>query len=67
MKNLNNLVEEWKFELIEVSPSYYRIEGKNNLGNSVSRTCSEMELDETLEKCADDARDIQKQIQEKIK
>jgi hypothetical protein len=65
MKNLNNLVAGWTFELIEVSPYYYRIEGKNNLGNSVSRTCSEMELDETLEKCANDARDIQKQIQEK--
>jgi hypothetical protein len=67
VKDLNNLVEGWKFELIEVSPYYYRIEGKNKLGNSVSRTCSEMELDETLEKCANDARDIEKQIQEKYK
>jgi hypothetical protein len=67
MKNLNDLVENWKFELIEVSPYYFRIEGKNELGNSVSRTCSEIELDEALEKCASDARDIQKQILEKLK
>lgn len=59
---LNNLVEGWRFELIEISPNYYRIEGKNSLGNLVSRTCSETELYETLEKCANDARDIQKQI-----
>ncbi len=65
MKNLNNLVEGWRFELIELSPNYYRIEGKNNLGNTISRTCSELELDETLEKCANDARDIQKQVQDK--
>jgi hypothetical protein len=62
--NLNNLVEGWIFNFIEVSPNYYRIEGKDKWGHSVSRTCSEMALDETLEKCSDDARDIQKQIQE---
>lgn len=62
--NLNNLVEGWIFNFIEVSPNYYRIEGKDKWGHFVSRTCSEMELDETLEKCLDDARAIQKQIQE---
>ena len=60
-------MDGWKFELIEASANYYRIEGKNKLGISVSRTYSEMELDETLEKCANDARDIEKQIQEKYK
>ena len=63
--NLNNLVEGWQFSLAEISPNYYRIEGKDKSGHSVSRTCSEIEINETLEKCANDARDIQKQIQEK--
>ena len=61
----NNLVEGWQFSLHEISPNYYRIEGKDKWGHSVSRTCSEIEINETLEKCAKDARDIQKQIQEK--
>ena len=61
----NNLVEGWQFSLNEISPNYYRIEGKDKLGHSVSRACSEIEINETLEKCANDARDIQKQIQEK--
>jgi hypothetical protein len=61
----NNLVEGWQFSLDEISANYYRIEGKDKWGHSVSRTCSEIEINETLEKCAKDARDIQKQIQEK--
>ena len=61
----NNLVEGWQFSLDEISPNYYRVEGKDKWGHSVSRTCSEMEIKETLEKCANDARDIQKQLQEK--
>ena len=63
--SLNNLVQGWQFSFIEISPHYYRIEGKDKWGHSVSRTCSEIEINETLEKCANDARDIQKQIQEK--
>ena len=61
----DNLVEGWQFRLDEISANYYRIEGKDSGGHSVSRTCSEIEINETLEKCANDARDIQKQIQEK--
>ena len=61
----NNLVEGWHFSLNEISPNYYRIEGKDNWGYKVSRTCSEMDIKETIEKCANDARDIQKQLQEK--
>ena len=63
--SLNHLVEGWQFSFVEISPNYYRIEGKDKWGHSVSRTCSEVEINETLEKCANDARDIQKQIQEK--
>ena len=61
----NNLVEGWQFSLDEISPNYYRIEGKDKWGHSVSRTCAEIEINETIEKCANDARDIQKQSQEK--
>jgi hypothetical protein len=52
------------FEPIEVSPNHYQIEGNDESGHSVSRSCSEFEIKETLEKCANDARDIQKQVQE---
>jgi hypothetical protein len=62
---LDNLVKGWHFSLDEISPNYYRIEGKDKWGHSVSRTCSEIEIKETLEKCANDARNIQKQLQEK--
>jgi len=31
---LNNLVEGWRFELIEISANYYRIEGINNFSKS---------------------------------
>ena len=62
---LDKLVKGWYFSLDEISPNYYRIEGKDKWGHSVSRTCSEMEIEDTLEKCANDARDIQKQLQEK--
>lgn len=58
----NNLVKGWQFSLDEISANYYRIEGKDKWGHTVSRTCSEIEINETLEKCAKDARDIQKQI-----
>jgi len=63
--NLDSLVEGWQFRLTEISPNYYQIEGHDKWGHTVSRSCSETEINETLKKCADDARDIQKQIQEK--
>jgi hypothetical protein len=61
--NGNKLVEGWQFRLIEISPNHYQIEGNDEWGHSISRNCSEFEIKETLEKCANDARDIQKQIQ----
>lgn len=65
ISDLCNLIEGWTFRFDEISPNYYRIEGSDKFGHLVSRTCSEPELVSTLEACINDARDIQKQIQEK--
>jgi hypothetical protein len=63
--SLSTLLEGWQFRIDEISPNYFRVEGKSNWGHSISRTCQEIDLKATLEACVHDARDIQKQIQEK--
>jgi hypothetical protein len=60
-----NLLEGWYFRYIEISNCAYRVEGINRWGNTVSRTCSDPELDVTLQACVNDAREIEKQLQEK--
>ena len=56
--NLDELVGGWRFHLMEISSNHYRIEGHDQWGHSVSRSCSEIEIKETLAKCAHDAQEI---------
>jgi hypothetical protein len=63
--DLNNLVTGWQFSIHEISYGAYRVVGVNKWGNSVSRTCSDSELDETLQLCANDAHEIDNQLRDK--
>lgn len=64
---IKDLVEGWHFKVDEISYGAYRIEGVDKWGHSVSRTCSEFELDETFKLCSKDALEIDIQLKEKIK
>jgi hypothetical protein len=59
---VTNLLEGWYFRYYEISNGVYRVEGINRWGNTVSRTCADPELEATLHTCADDAREIEKQL-----
>ena len=61
----NDLVEGWHFRYIEISNGVYQVQGVDKWGHSVSRTCTESELQATLEACANDARGVIRQLQEK--
>jgi hypothetical protein len=37
VRNLNNLVEGWSFDIAERTAGYYRVEGTSLFGNKVSR------------------------------
>jgi hypothetical protein len=37
VRNLNNLVEGWSFDIDERTAGYYRVEGTSLFGNKVSR------------------------------
>ena len=60
---IKDVIEGWYFSIQEISYGAYRIKGINKWGNSVSRTCSEPELDDTLKLCAKDALEINNQIE----
>jgi len=62
----NDLAEGWHFRYVDISNGVYRVQDVDKWGRSVSRTCTETELQATLEACANDARDIIRQLQEKI-
>ena len=59
---IKDVADGWHFSIQEISYGAYRIKGINKWGNSVSRTCSEPELDETLKLCAKDALEIDNQL-----
>ena len=60
-----NLVEDWQFVIDEVSNGVYQIKGVDLWGHSVSRTCTELELETTLMLCATDAKEIKAQLEKK--
>jgi hypothetical protein len=59
---ITNLLEGWFFRYDEISNCVYRVDGINQWGNTVSRTCIEPELGATLQACVNDAREIDKQL-----
>ena len=59
---IKDLVEGWHFKITEISYGAYRIEGIDKWGHSVSRTCSELELDAAFKLCAKDANEIDIQL-----
>ncbi len=61
---IKDVAEGWHFSINEISNGVYRVKGINKWGNSVSRTCSEFELDKTLKLCANDAHEIDNQLKE---
>ena len=62
---IKDVIEGWHFKINEISNGAYRIEGINKWGNTISRTCSDPELDATLKLCANDAREIDNQLKDK--
>ena len=59
---IKDAVTGWHFRFHEISNGGYRVEGIDKWGHSVSRTCSDPELDATLKLCANDAREIDNQF-----
>ncbi|HEX6269614.1 MAG TPA: hypothetical protein VFZ43_05215 [Anaerolineales bacterium] len=57
--HIKDLVDGWFFRIREVSNGVYEVEGIDHWGHKVSRTGTENELDEILKACAEDARQIQ--------
>jgi hypothetical protein len=62
---IKDVVEGWHFRFHEISNGAYRVEGIDKWGHSVSRTCSDPELDVTLKLCANDVREIDNQLRNK--
>jgi len=65
MYPIKDLIEGWHFRYHEISNGAYRVEGIDKWGHTVSRTCSDPELEKTLKLCANDALEIEKEIREK--
>ncbi|MBN2388890.1 MAG: hypothetical protein JXB85_17875 [Anaerolineales bacterium] len=59
---ITGLMDGWYFRYDEISKGTYRIEGIDELGHSVARTCRENELDATLKACAREARAMEARI-----
>ncbi len=55
---LKEVLSGWLFTIDEVSPNVYKIQGVDQYGSSVSRTGSEVELEEIIIRCLYDASEI---------
>lgn len=55
---IRDLTDGWFFRIMEISPNVYQVEGVDRFGRSVSRTGTEMELDNLLKLCSQDAQQI---------
>jgi hypothetical protein len=62
MYPIKDLLEGWYFRVTEISNGTYQVQGMDKWGHSVSRQCSDPEIDATLKACADDAQEIEKQL-----
>jgi hypothetical protein len=62
---IRNIIDGWYFRAIEISPNIYRVEGIDRFGRSVSRTGTEIELDNLLKLCAQDAQQIKNSLESK--
>jgi hypothetical protein len=55
---IKDWVDGWFFRVLEVYPNFYRIDGINEKGRSVSREGSEINLSVLIETCKKDAQEI---------
>ncbi len=59
---ISGLLDGWFFRYQEIAPGVFLLEGIDEEGHSVSRICSEREIDVALKSCAKDAREIEYQL-----
>jgi hypothetical protein len=62
---IKDRLEGWFFRIQEVSNGIYEIEGTDVWGRKVSRKTIEADLEEVLKVCANDARKIQAELDQK--
>jgi hypothetical protein len=57
---IKDWVDGWVFRVLEISPNFYRIEGIDKMGRSISREGTELDLEKLIKTCMRDAREIGK-------
>ena len=62
---IHDLVDGWFFRIQEISYGAFRVDGIDRWGRIVSRVGSDNEIEKMLQECADDAREINKELKEK--
>jgi len=60
-----DLVDGWFFRIQEISFGAFKVEGIDRWGRIVSHEASDNELDDLLQACANNAREINKELKNK--
>jgi hypothetical protein len=59
-----DLVDGWFFQIEEISMGHFKVEGIDRWRRVVSREGTELEIEEMVKACANDARSIEREIKE---